>query len=105
MKKIFRSIINVKKDGKPTVEQIDLKRNYKAFIGSRVEPEDPSYIKLYHWIEAHYREYNEIPSIEYLFERAKKDGEESVLASLIEVAKERPYVSSDYLAILKEKFE
>lgn len=105
MKRVFRSIINVRKSGTPTIEASELKKNYRSFLTSKIEPEDPSHIKIYQWIEAHYRDYEEIPSIELLFERAQKNGDENVMASLKEIALETPYISSDYQAIIKEKFE
>ena len=105
MKRIFRSIINIKKTGKPTIEQQDLVINYRSFLASKIKPEDPSYIKLYHWIEAHHREYKEIPAFELLYEKAQGEGEEAVLSSLEELIKEVPYIQSDYRAILKGKFE
>jgi replicative DNA helicase len=105
MKRIFRSIIDIPREGKPTIEQEELIRNYRAFLASTVQPEDPSYIKLYHWIEAHYRDYKEIPSLQLLFKRAEKDGEETVLATLKDIITETPFIRSNYLELLKEKFE
>lgn len=105
MKRIFRSIIDIRKDNRSTLEQEDLVRNYRSFLASTVEPEDPSYIKLYHWIEAHFREYKEIPSIHLLVSRAEKEGDEAILSSLKEIVTETPFIRSDYKQILKEKFE
>lgn len=105
MKALFRSIINVKKHGKPTIEQADLKKNYRAFLASHVEPEDTAYIKLYHWIEGHFREYEELPSIELLNERAVNEGEETIVAALNDIIEQIPYIQSDYRAKLKRKFE
>lgn len=104
MRALFRSIINVKKNGKPTIDQVDLKKNYRAFLASRVEPEDGSYIKLYHWIEGHFREYEELPSIDLLHERAINNGEETVIAALNDIVEQTPYAGSDYRSKLKEKF-
>lgn len=104
MKALFRSIINVKKGGKPTIEQAELKKNYRAFLASHVEPEDTSYIKLYHWIEGHFREYEELPSIELLSERALSEGEETIVAALNDIIEQTPYIESDYRAKLKDKF-
>jgi len=83
----------------------ELIRNYKAFLNSHVKPEDPSFVLLYHWLEAHFRSYKEMPSIELLYERARTDGNEALLANLTEVVGQIPYIRSDYLSILKEKFE
>lgn len=105
MKRIYRSIIDISKEGKSTIEQEELIRNYRAFINSNVQPEDPSYIKLYTWIEAHYREYKELPSIQLLVQKAEKDGDEGILASLKDIIIEIPYIRSNYLSLLKEKFE
>lgn len=105
MKRIFRSIINVRKNDRPTIEQVDLKANYRSFLASRVEPEDPSFIKIYHWIEAHFREHEEIPSLELLYDKGTKDGDTSVLSSLKDIVAEQPFIGSDFRAILKEKFE
>lgn len=105
MKRIFRSIINIPKDGNPTISPEDLKKNYRAFLASHVEPEDPSYVKIYHWIEAHSRDYDEVPSITLLHSKAVQDGDEGVLACIKDIVLEQPFVGSDYRAILKEKFE
>jgi hypothetical protein len=105
MKRIFRSILNIRKNGTPTIPIDELVRNYKQFVSSRVNPEDPSYIKLYHWIEAHYRSYHEVPSIELLYERATGEGEGVILDNLKEIATQTPYVRSDYKSILQEKFD
>jgi len=105
MKKIFRSIIDIPKNGKPTIEQAELLLNYRAFVNSTIQPEDPSYIKLYHMIEAHFRDYKEIPSILLIRQKAEKDGEEGILASLKDIVAETPYIRSNYCAILKDKFE
>jgi replicative DNA helicase len=106
VKQIFRSIIDIpNKDGKPTIEQAELVLNYRAFTNSNIQPEDPSYIKLYHMIEAHYRDYKEVPSVRLINQKAEKDGDEGVLASLKDIVQEKPFVRSNYLALLKEKFE
>lgn len=104
MKQIFRSILNIRKAGVPTLSIDELERNYKAFINSNVKPEDPSDIKLYHWIEAHYREFKELPSIEYINSKAEADGDETLLANLREIVPQTPFMRSDYRAILKEKY-
>lgn len=105
MKRIFRSIIDIRKDGKPTIEQSELVLNYRAFQNSNIEPEDPSYIKLYHIIEAHFRDYKEVPSVQLVRQKAEKDGDEGVLASLKDIVQEVPYIRSNYQALLREKFE
>jgi KaiC/GvpD/RAD55 family RecA-like ATPase len=105
MKKIFRSILNVKKKGSPTIPPHELVKNYREFLASRIEEEDPSYIKMYEWIEAHYREFKEIPSYELLYEKAQEEGEETILVNLKEIAPLIPYWGGDYRAILKEKYE
>jgi replicative DNA helicase len=104
MKRIFRSIINIKKDGNPTIPLQDLEANYTSFVKSKIKPED-SFELVYHWIEAHYREYKEVPSIELLYEKAQLEGNEAVLANLREVVSQQPYTRSDYLALLKEKYD
>ena len=103
MKRVYRSIINIKKAGALTIPADDLFKNYKIFLASNLKPEDPSFIKLYHWIEAHFRSYKECPSIEFLYEKAQQDGDEVVMANLKDIAVQTPYTKSDYRAILKEK--
>jgi len=105
MKRIFRSILNIKKNGKPTIPLDELVKNYKIFQASKVQPEDPSFILLYHWIEAHYRLHKELPAIELVFERAQKEGNEALLANLKDIVPQIPYIRGDYKAILSEKFE
>ena len=105
MKKIFRSIINIPKDGKPSIEPKDLEHNYRAFLSSRVNPDDPSYVTLYSWVDAHFREFGEIPGIRLLNDRAESEGKEGVLACLREIIGQTPYIGSDYRAVLKDKAE
>lgn len=105
MKRIFRSIIDISKGNAPTISKEDLVSNYRSFLTSKVQPEDPSYIKLYHWLEAHYREYKEMPSIQLLVSRAEKEGNQGVLVSLQDLVSEMPFVRSDFKEILKEKFD
>jgi hypothetical protein len=105
MKRIFRSIIDVKKGGMPTIPYDELIRNYKAFESSHVLAEDPSYLQIYHWIEAHFRKYKELPSIDLLKEKAQNEGSEIIFANLEEILVQTPFYRSDYQAILKEKFE
>jgi replicative DNA helicase len=105
MKKIFRSIINIEKDGKPTIPTNELVRNYKCFIASTLKPEDPSFIILYTWLEQHFRSYKEMPSITLLYERSQADGNEALMANLKEIVTQTPYIKSDYQAIVKEKYD
>lgn len=111
MKRIFRSIIDFRKNNKPTIPSEELLKNYKAFISSKVRPglpgdtDDAPYIKLFHWIEDHHRSYKELPSIEYINEKAEREGEEKILGILRDIARETPFVGSNYRAVLQEKFE
>lgn len=103
MKRVYRSIINIKKGDSQTIPTEELFKNYKLFLSSNIKPEDPSFIKLYHWIESHFRTYKALPSIELLFEKAQQEGDEVVIANLKEIAAQIPYTQSDYRSILKEK--
>lgn len=105
MKRIFRSIINIKKSGVPTLSKEELGKNYRSFLISKVRAESPSDTRLYTWIEAHYRIYKELPSLEFLFEKAQAEGDEVVLAALKDISTQIPYSDSDYKAILKQKYE
>jgi len=105
VKRIFRSIINIKKGGNPTIPYDELSKNYKAFLFSKVMPEEPSYIEMYNWIEAHNREYKELPSFELLYEKAASKGGETILSNLKDISEQIPYIRSDYKSLLKEKFE
>lgn len=104
MKKIFRCILNFKKNGKPTIPLHELKKNYREFLSCKIQPEDPSYIKIYEWIEAHNREFKEIPSFELLYERAQQEGNETILVNLKEMVPLIPYWGGDFRSILKDKF-
>ncbi len=105
MKRIFRSIINIKKNGQPTIPYKELSQNYKVFLASHLQTEDPSFTKLYTWIEAHHRKYKELPSIELLYEKAQEAGDESVIETLKELTGQLQYTRSDFAAIVSEKFE
>jgi hypothetical protein len=105
MKRIFRSIINIKKNGTPTIPFEELVRNYKVFESSHLQHEDPSFLQIYNWIAAHFREYQELPSIELLMEKAQNEGSEVIIANLQDISAQQPYVRSDYRDIVKVKFE
>lgn len=105
MKKVFRSIINVKKNKVSTIPFDELVKNYRLFLSSKIQPEDPSYIKMYGWIEAHYRDFKELPSVELLFEKAQEEGNAVVISNLEDLIQEIPFWGSDYKAIIKEKFK
>ena len=105
MKKVFRSIINVKKNKKPTIPEGELIKNYSAFLSSKIMPEEPSYVLMYGWIEAHYREYKELPSIELLYQKAEDEGAEYIVSNLTEIAQEIPFWGSDFKAIVKSQYE
>ena len=105
MKRVFRSIMNVRKKKVPTIPLEELTKNYRQFLTSKIQPEEPSYIKLYEWIESYNREFKELPSIDYLFEKARKEGDETITANLKDIISEVPYWGSDYKAILKEEFQ
>jgi replicative DNA helicase len=105
MKRIYRSIINIKKNSTPTIPYDELVRNYKSFQSSHIQAEDPSFLQIYNWIESHFRKYKELPSIELLTEKAQLEGSEIILANLQEIAVQTPFIRSDYRDILKEKFE
>ncbi len=104
MKKVFRSILNIKKKGAPTIPLNELIKNYREFLASKIEFEDPSFIKMYEWVEAHYREFKEVPSIELMYEKAQAEGEETILVNLKDIAPLVPYWGGDFKAILKEKY-
>jgi len=105
MKRVFRSIINVEKNGKPTLPMNELRSNYRVFLASELMPEEESFITLYHWIEGHHRKYKELPVFPLLYERAKNAGNEAVVANLQGIVEQIPYTGSNYQAIVKEKRE
>jgi hypothetical protein len=105
LKKIFRSIINIRKNKVPTIPEKELTKNYRVFLSSKIKPEDPSNIKMYEWIESYYREFKEMPSIEFLYQKAESEGAELIVASLTEIVQEIPFWGSDYKAIVKSQFE
>ena len=101
MRTIFRSLVDiVNKEGRHTIEADDLKANYKTFISSNLKPDDPSYITIYHMIEAHYREYNQLPNILLLVQQAEHKGDEGVLSSLKDIILEKPYTGHNFIANL-----
>lgn len=111
MKRVFRSIIDFTKNNKPTIPMDELIANYKNFLKSKINvgvpgdlDKDP-FVKLYHWIEDHFREQKDIPSIDYINSKAEIEGEEGILGIIREIALETPLIGSNYKAILKEKYE
>lgn len=106
MKRVFRSILNIKnKEGKATIPQGELVVNYRAFQKSEVKPEEPAHITLYHWIESHFRQYHEVPSVELIYERAHSEGDEALLVAIKEIVEQVPHIRSDFVAVLTEVFE
>lgn len=105
MKRLFRSLLDIKKDGKSTIPPDELVRNYKSFKSSEVKPEDPSFLQILTWIEAHFRLYKEMPAIDLLYEKAQAKGDATAMATLKDILEETPYIRSNYQAIVKEKFD
>jgi len=111
MKRVFRSIIDFRKKGEPTIPLKELQTNYKNFVRSKVGGGVPGdvqykpYIELYHWIEDHYRVYREVPLIEYINDKAEREGNEEVLAVIRDIVRETPLIGSSYRAILDEKYQ
>lgn len=105
---IFRSIINFKnKDGKPTLPQRDLVKNFRYM--QQVVPKAPdekAYNRLYHFILDYLRNCDsdqpELPSYEFIRKHFETiEGNEAVLAVLEKVKAQTPYLGQDYKTILK----
>lgn len=105
---IFRSIINFKnKDGKETISQKDLLKNFRALQDVIPQaPEEKAYKVLYHAIYDYIKECDadvELPSFDYLRHRFETtEGNETVLSILEKVAVQKPYIGQDFRTVLKE---
>lgn len=103
MKAIFRNLINISKNGTPTIPMSDLLENYQSFLSSDLKPEDPSHIKIYHILEGHFRDYGEMPSITTVVTKAERDGDEGVLACLKDAVTEPAFIGSNFKELLADE--
>jgi len=106
---VFRSIIDIRNaEGKPTISQLDLLKNFRAMQQVLLEePEDPSYNKLYNTVldflkNCDAADHPELPNYDYLKEYFEKtEGDEAVLAVLSNVKGKKPFVGQSFRSILK----
>jgi len=107
---VFRSLVDIRNaQGKPTITQQDLVKNFRSLQQINLkEPEDPAYKKLYHFILDFLKSCDggdgpELPSLEYLKDYFEgTEGNEAVLASLSDIAQQRPYVGQSFRQVIKE---
>lgn len=105
---VFRCLIDIKNaNGKSTIVQADLIKNFRSLQQINLsEPEDPSYKKLYHFILDFLKSCEgapELPDIEYIKEYFESsEGNESVLACLGDIRKQKPYVGQNFKMVLKK---
>jgi len=106
---IFRSVLNFKTaDGKPTLSQEDLVKNFRSLqkiIPST--PEDPAYKRLYTFLYDFLKkcegEFLELPSYQYTKKYFEdREGNEAVLAVLERIKNERPCEGEEFRSILRE---
>jgi replicative DNA helicase len=97
LERAFRSIINITKNGKPTVDQEELLANFRAFQRSKIRNEQDSFKKLYFRILDHYKRYVELPLHERLVDHfTNEPGCEDVLVALDRILGEKPFIGGDY---------
>jgi len=98
---VFRSIIDISKNNKSTLDQKQLITNFRSLQKSTISPEEDSYKRIYHKLLDHYREYQELPDIDLLNEHfTREEGNETVLHALDKIKVAKPRVSSNYKDLL-----
>jgi hypothetical protein len=106
---IFRSVLNFKTaDGKPTLSQEDLVKNFRSLQKIIPNtPEDPAYKRLYTFLYDFLKKCEsdilELPSYDYTKKYFEdREGNEAVLAVLERIKKERPCEGEEFRSILRE---
>lgn len=103
LEKAFRSIIDIPKNGRPTIDREELLENFRSFSRSRVRNEQEAYKKIYYRIRDHFKRYVEVPSMDRLLDHFKEEpGCEDVLVALESVREEKPYIGGNYKDVLRE---
>lgn len=107
---LFRSVINITdENGRETVSQVNLVKNFRAF--NELVPQEPpekAYKTLYHYLYDYLRNNDsrddyQMPSYDYLVKWfTEEEGDDSVLAILDKIRIERPYIGQDYRRLLKQ---
>lgn len=99
----FRSIIDIPKGGKPTIDKEELLENFRSFQRSKVRNEQEAYKKLYYRILDHFKRYVELPAIEILLEHfTNEPGCENVLVVLEQISAEKPRIGGNYKDALRQ---
>lgn len=99
----FRSIIDIKKGGAPTVDQQELCKNWKNFNRSKLEPEDMSHKLVYARISSFYKQYQEMPDYQLLVDHFTKiEPDETALVLLDKIKVHRPRIGNAYVDRLVE---
>lgn len=102
----FRSIIDISKGGKPTIDREELLENFRSFQRAKLGNNQEAYKKLYYRILDHFKRYVETPSFELLVEHfTKEPGCEDVLVVLEQISAEKPRIGGNYkdsLRLIKE---
>jgi len=103
---LFRSIINFKKEGKETITQKDLLKNFRSLQNVVPNPpEEKAYKKLYHFILNYIKKADgqpELPSYEFIKANYEAvEGDETVLALLEKIKVQTPYIGQDFRTILE----
>jgi hypothetical protein len=103
---VFRGFIDFKKDGKGTVKMEDLVENYIAFKKSKLNSPDfrveNGYLVILQWVEAYYRDHQELPDIGLIQQRARSEGHEDVMTLNLQISVEYPLVGANYREKLAE---
>jgi replicative DNA helicase len=103
LEKVFRSIIDIPKDGRMSIDKEELLENFRAFQKSRISCEMESYKKLYYKILDHFKRYIEMPAHSRLVDHFMNEtGCEGVIVALDEIKKEKPFIGGNYKDVLRE---
>jgi len=103
LEKVFRSIIDIPKDGRMSIDKEELLENFRSFQKSRISCEIESYKKIYYKILDHFKRYVEMPAHSRLVDHfMNESGCEGVLVALDEIKKEKPYIGGNYKDVLRE---
>lgn len=103
LERAFRSIIDISKGGRPTIDREELLENFRSFQRSHIRNEQESFKKIYSRIQDHFRRHVEVPSYERLMDHFQEEpGCEEVVITLDRILGEKPHIGGNYKDILLE---
>jgi len=102
LERAFRSLIDIPKANRPTIDREDLLENFRSFQRSHIRCEQESFKKIYFRIKDHFSRYVEVPSYTNLLDHFNDEpGCEDVVVTLSQILAEKPHIGGNYKEVLR----